>query len=147
MAEYFEELGWGEYVEGEHPNHLLHMARILVDYGVVSAMETGEWPWLPPPAAKETVKNIPEVVVDNDSTSCPICLKLFQKGEKVKELPCRHGFHAECILTWLAKTNSCPFCRYELPTDNKSYEMFRKAKKRAEQRKEDLETLHNSMYR
>lgn len=46
----------------------------------------------------------------------------------------------------LFQTNSCPFCRFELPTDDEGYETFKKEKKRAEQRREDLETLHNSMF-
>lgn len=46
----------------------------------------------------------------------------------------------------LLQTNTCPFCRFELPTDNESYEAFKNEKKRAAQRKEDLDTLHNSMF-
>lgn len=44
------------------------------------------------------------------------------------------------------QTNSCPFCRHELPTDDEAYEAYKKEKKRKEQRKEDIETLHNSMF-
>lgn len=46
----------------------------------------------------------------------------------------------------MLQTNSCPFCRHELPTDDEAYEAFKKEKKRAEQRKEDIEILHNSMF-
>ncbi|XP_013193973.1 E3 ubiquitin-protein ligase RNF181 [Amyelois transitella] len=146
MAGYFEEMGWRELAEGEQPNHLLHMARFLIDFGMYEDNFSGEWPRLPPPASKEVVKNLPEVVIDDTSKNCPICLKNFCDGEKAKEMPCHHVFHPVCILTWLERTNSCPFCRFELGTDDEGYEAFKKEKKRAEQRKEDLDTLHNSMF-
>lgn len=130
---------------------------------------------LPPPASKEAIQKLPEVTVESDNKSCPICLKNFSAGDKAKEMPCHHQFHANCILTWLERvilihiqsnawnellfwlslfkylfsslqTNSCPFCRHELPTDNEGYEAFKKEKKRAEQRKEDIDALHNSMF-
>ncbi|XP_026731392.1 E3 ubiquitin-protein ligase RNF181-like [Trichoplusia ni] len=146
MAGYFEEMGWAELEDGQQPNHLLDMARFLIDFGLYEDNFTGEWPRLPPPASKEAVQSLADVTVETDDKSCPICLKKFNIGDKAKEMPCHHQFHAKCILTWLDKTNSCPFCRHELPTDNEGYEAFKKEKKRAEQRKEDIETLHNSMF-
>ncbi|XP_041988884.1 E3 ubiquitin-protein ligase RNF181 [Aricia agestis] len=146
MADYFQEMGWNELGEGEQPNHLLHMARFLIDFGIYGDNFTGEWPSLPPPASKEAVKNLPEIVIESMGKSCPICLKKFQVNEKAKQMPCEHQFHGKCIMTWLERTNSCPFCRYELPTDDEGYEAFKKEKKRAEQRKEELENLHNSMF-
>ncbi|MQL87091.1 hypothetical protein Taro_019634 [Colocasia esculenta] len=47
------------------------------------------------------------------STDCPICLGEFADGEKVRVLPlCNHGFHVNCIDTWLASHSSCPTCRH-----------------------------------
>ncbi|CAH0673958.1 unnamed protein product [Spodoptera exigua] len=146
MAGYFEEMGWAELQDGQQPNHLLDMARFLIDFGFYNEDIIGEWPRLPPPASKDAVSNIPETTIESSDKNCPICLKNFNVGEKAKQMPCHHEFHAKCILTWLEKTNSCPFCRHELPTDDKEYEAFKKDKKRKEQRKDDIETLHNSMF-
>ncbi|CAG4970808.1 unnamed protein product [Parnassius apollo] len=146
MADYFQEMGWNELGEGEQPNHMLHMARFLIDFGFDNDNPNIVWPSLPPPASKQVVNNLPEITIDSDGENCPICLKEFKVKEKAKKMPCEHFFHPTCILTWLNKTNSCPFCRLELPTDDERYETFKKEKKRAKQRVEDLETLHSSMF-
>lgn len=44
MAGYFEEMGFRELGDGELPNHLLDMARFLVDFGLYEDNFTGEWP-------------------------------------------------------------------------------------------------------
>lgn len=59
MADYFDEMGWRPLGEGEQPNHLLHMARLLRDYNMFE--ELGETNRLPPPASKEIVEGLPNV--------------------------------------------------------------------------------------
>lgn len=44
MAGYFEEMGWRELQDGESPDHLLHMARFMLDFGLHDDNFTGEWP-------------------------------------------------------------------------------------------------------
>lgn len=44
MAGYFEEMGWAELQEGQQPNHLLDMARFLIDFGFYNEDMIGEWP-------------------------------------------------------------------------------------------------------
>ncbi|EFN69154.1 RING finger protein 181 [Camponotus floridanus] len=53
-------------------------------------------------------------------------------------MPCYHVFHQACILSWLEKDNLCPVCQYELPTDSKEYEMYRKEKQAAEKRRRGM---------
>ncbi|KLJ10014.1 hypothetical protein EMPG_14570 [Blastomyces silverae] len=46
-------------------------------------------------------------------TTCPICLDDYDRGETtVRELPCQHIFHPECIDNFLLQNSSlCPVCK------------------------------------
>ncbi|XP_039624342.1 E3 ubiquitin-protein ligase RNF181 isoform X3 [Polypterus senegalus] len=134
-------------------NALLELARSLLQ-GIeidVGLYNTSEWDQrLPPPASKGIVQNLPMVVITpaqaEKGVKCPVCLLEFEEDETVRKMPCEHFFHSGCILPWLGKTNSCPLCRLELPTDNEEYEEFKKDKERKKQQKHRLENLHDSMY-
>lgn len=152
MASYFDEHNCEPLRNGEAPDHLLHMARLLLDSGVGVEFDMtfnrifgNEKP--PPPTSKKVIADLrTRVIRGNSDGSCAICLKKYDDDEEVKELPCKHEFHASCILPWLQKTNSCPVCRHELPTDDADYEEFKRQMKRAKQHQEDLDNLHNSMF-
>ncbi|CAG9815848.1 unnamed protein product [Phaedon cochleariae] len=146
MADYFSEMGWTPLGEGETPNHFLHLARLFRDYNMFEELNVLNGEKLPPPASARVVEEIPNESVTSDGLQCPVCLKEHAKGESAKKLPCGHLYHSECIMPWLHKTNSCPLCRYELPTDDEDYEALRKEKKRAKEREADIENLHNSMF-
>ncbi|CAH9109498.1 unnamed protein product [Cuscuta epithymum] len=88
-----------------------------------------------PPASKSVIESLPCVVItDKDlsinSVSCAVCKDEILIGEKVNKLPCSHYYHGGCIVPWLSIRNTCPVCRYELPTDdddhwkNKNEEAF-----------------------
>lgn len=50
------------------------------------------------------------IPLHNDA--CTICLDDFVIGTDIKVLPCRHGFHPDCIDPWLAqKSDLCPVCK------------------------------------
>ncbi|KAI3716481.1 hypothetical protein L1987_67392 [Smallanthus sonchifolius] len=73
-----------------------------------------------PPAQKKAVETMPTVKIDqdlNNLTRCSVCLEDFEVGNEAKEMPCKHRFHGECILTWLDLHSTCPVCRYQLPSD------------------------------
>lgn len=69
-----------------------------------------------PPAMKEAVEALPCTTIKGVSC-CAICLDDFEIGTKAKELPCKHNFHAGCILPWLELHSTCPVCRYQLPAE------------------------------
>ncbi|KAE8745377.1 E3 Ubiquitin-Protein Ligase [Frankliniella occidentalis] len=144
MADYFQEMNCTPLGDGETPNFLLQMARLLQDFGMWEELGTNKK--LPPPASKKAVEDLKVSTVQREGDQCPVCLKNFDKGEQVKEMPCQHSFHLGCILPWLQKTNSCPLCRHELPTDDEEYENYKKEQKRAKQREEDIRNLHDSMF-
>ncbi|XP_073010296.1 uncharacterized protein [Typha latifolia] len=83
-----------------------------------------------PPAAKSAVESLPSVVLTKedfarDEMHCAVCKDGILIEERVKRLPCSHHYHEECILPWLGIRNSCPLCRYELPTDDPEYEKWK----------------------
>ncbi|KAF8729572.1 hypothetical protein HU200_017516 [Digitaria exilis] len=46
---------------------------------------------------------------------CAVCLEAFRAGERCRVLPGgEHGFHAECVDSWLRKSRRCPICRAEV---------------------------------
>ncbi|XP_006398553.2 E3 ubiquitin-protein ligase Praja-2 [Eutrema salsugineum] len=79
-----------------------------------------------PPASVSCVRNLPRVIIGEEHVMkgliCAVCKELFTLGSETTQLPCLHLYHAHCILPWLSSRNSCPLCRYELPTDDKDYE-------------------------
>ncbi|XP_071695744.1 E3 ubiquitin-protein ligase RZF1 [Rutidosis leptorrhynchoides] len=74
----------------------------------------------PVPAPDSAINGLPNVKIteshmQSDSQSCPVCMEEFKLGGDAKELPCKHIFHANCIVPWLRLHNSCPICRNGLP--------------------------------
>lgn len=72
----------------------------------------------PPPAASSAIEALPMVKLTQahlaSDPNCPICKDEFQVDAEVRELPCKHFYHSDCILPWLRIHNTCPVCRYEL---------------------------------
>ncbi|WJX62576.1 RING-type E3 ubiquitin transferase [Trifolium repens] len=75
-----------------------------------------------PPASKESIEAMKKVEIgegDDDGVECVVCLEEFEVGGVVKEMPCKHRFHGDCIEKWLGLHGSCPVCRYQMPVDEK----------------------------
>ena len=90
----------------------------------------------PPPASKTAIKQLKKLDLKefiDSKTECCVCLTrigeisqdintMTPSEREIIEMPCDHTFHQDCILPWLKEHNSCPSCRFELPTDDKDYE-------------------------
>ena len=48
---------------------------------------------------------------------CPICLQKYKGSDIIKEFPCKHIFHKNCIFKWLKTSNVCPLCKYDITKD------------------------------
>mmetsp|Transcript_39861 Transcript_39861/g.114845 ORF Transcript_39861/g.114845 Transcript_39861/m.114845 type:complete len:310 (-) Transcript_39861:414-1343(-) len=59
---------------------------------------------------------------------CLICLEDFQRGERIRILPCGHRYHMQCVDVWLSHRFECPLrCHVDL-----------------EEAREDIESLDSS---
>ncbi|KAK3445222.1 hypothetical protein EUGRSUZ_A01286 [Eucalyptus grandis] len=76
------------------------------------------------PASKAAIESMPVVrIIGNhiDTEShCAVCKEAFELHGEAREMPCKHIYHADCILPWLLIRNSCPVCRHELASDIQS---------------------------
>ncbi|KAI3444926.1 hypothetical protein Pfo_001591 [Paulownia fortunei] len=71
------------------------------------------------PAPKSSIESLQEVTItlESDPTMlCPVCKDPFVVNSVVKMMPCKHTYHSDCIVPWLEINNSCPVCRFKLPT-------------------------------
>jgi E3 ubiquitin-protein ligase RNF115/126 len=64
--------------------------------------------------------------MQTDDAQCAVCMDSFELGYIAKQMPCKHIYHPHCIFPWLELHNSCPVCRFELPTDDADYEAKKK---------------------
>ncbi|KAK5583924.1 hypothetical protein RB653_005529 [Dictyostelium firmibasis] len=90
-----------------------------------------------PPASKKEIEKLKRDRVDqtivDQKVDCAVCKDEFKWGDDYIELPCQHLYHPDCILPWLEQHNSCPVCRFELKTDDDSYEKDKELKREMEQ--------------
>eukprot|EP00826_Nyctotherus_ovalis_P004948 TRINITY_DN1109_c0_g2_i2.p1 TRINITY_DN1109_c0_g2~~TRINITY_DN1109_c0_g2_i2.p1 ORF type:complete len:370 (-),score=70.05 TRINITY_DN1109_c0_g2_i2:168-1277(-) len=90
-----------------------------------------------PPASKAVLSKLPVFSLEQkhckknaqgniEQPNCAVCCNDIKLGEKAQLIPCGHMFHPECIKPWFMQHNTCPICRYELPTDDPYYEEIRR---------------------
>ncbi|KAG5630067.1 hypothetical protein H5410_001784 [Solanum commersonii] len=75
--------------------------QVLNNYTIVNVM---------PPS--QSVKSF------ESSKNCPICMEEFGIDSKAGQLPCKHFFHNDCIVTWLINNITCPLCWHKLPQED-----------------------------
>ncbi len=77
-----------------------------------------------PPTSKEFIKGLEKEIISKEdlinkfsALECCVCKDDYKEGDVVCNLPCNHYHHLDCIVLWLNKHNTCPVCRYELPSE------------------------------
>ncbi|XP_072520084.1 uncharacterized protein [Salminus brasiliensis] len=67
---------------------------------------------------KGDIERLPTKVYDPahsaGKTDCQICFCDYNKGEKLRILPCLHDYHVKCIDRWLKENSTCPICRADV---------------------------------
>ncbi|KAK7364668.1 hypothetical protein VNO80_13408 [Phaseolus coccineus] len=74
-----------------------------------------------PPAQKAAIEALPSVTSE-EKLQCTVCLEDVGVGTEAKEMPCKHKFHADCIVSWLKLHGSCPVCRFQMPYEDPNVE-------------------------
>lgn len=102
-----------------------------------------------PPASKRILDSLPLVKVTADdilevtNKECLICLDEQKIGAWACKLQCGHLFHKQCIHEWLEKHCTCPVCRFELETDDASYEGDRKTRMKKRKLRLRMDEINN----
>lgn len=78
-------------------------------------------------AKGDTISKLPVVKIENkhckkngnqmEPPTCTVCCENIALGMKGMFMPCGHIYHPDCLLPWLKEHNTCPVCRFELPTE------------------------------
>lgn len=66
--------------------------------------------------------------LEAENDECTICLDKLSLGDPALRIPCGHLFHEACGRKCLESSNQCPLCRYELPTDDATFESARRSR-------------------
>ncbi|KAI3711642.1 hypothetical protein L1987_70181 [Smallanthus sonchifolius] len=59
-----------------------------------------------------------ERTISGEDAVCCICLAKYADNDLLRELPCMHFFHIECVDKWLKINASCPLCKFEIGSSN-----------------------------
>ncbi|XP_057899273.1 E3 ubiquitin-protein ligase Praja-2 isoform X4 [Melospiza georgiana] len=115
LDEFGDGLGLGQAIPYMEPQFLTYMAL----EGHLEAVETAlaqlesltfDAEQTHPPATKQTIDSLPQIVVTGDYNGqeqcCTICCSEYVEDEIITELPCHHLFHKPCITLWLQRDPS-----------------------------------------
>ena len=58
---------------------------------------------------KTTISDVS--ILDENKTTCPICLEDFKKDDEIYTLDCKHILHVECLNEEIKHRRRCPICR------------------------------------
>ena len=69
---------------------------------------------------KFSTLSLTEILIEDLSDDCSICLEKYKKNDKCVRLNCSHIFHKKCLNEWFKKRTyvgedlNCPICRNNL---------------------------------
>ena len=66
-------------------------------------------------AAAAAAASVAATATADAGDACSVCLADWTEGEECVALACRHLFHPDCVLPWLALRPTCPTCKCEQP--------------------------------
>ncbi|KAG0344307.1 E3 ubiquitin-protein ligase rnf38 [Podila humilis] len=61
----------------------------------------------------------PGAAPDQTEMSCVICLCEYEPEELLRQMPCQHLFHKECVDEWLKLKRTCPLCKFDITKVNR----------------------------
>lgn len=61
-----------------------------------------------------------ERAISGEDAVCCICLAKYTDNDLLRELPCTHFFHTECVDRWLKINASCPLCKFEISSNHEN---------------------------
>ncbi|CAK9141689.1 unnamed protein product [Ilex paraguariensis] len=59
-----------------------------------------------------------ECAISGEDAVCCICLARYADNDELREFPCSHFFHTECVDKWLKINASSPLCKFEIGDNN-----------------------------
>mmetsp|Transcript_29173 Transcript_29173/g.62031 ORF Transcript_29173/g.62031 Transcript_29173/m.62031 type:complete len:323 (-) Transcript_29173:122-1090(-) len=48
---------------------------------------------------------------NHTEVKCQVCQFPYEEGDVLRQLPCQHCFHKDCVDSWLETKDTCAFCR------------------------------------
>lgn len=60
-----------------------------------------------------------ERAISGEDAACCICLAKYEDNDELRELPCSHFFHTQCVDKWLKINATCPLCKSEIDAKNR----------------------------
>ncbi|XP_058780953.1 E3 ubiquitin-protein ligase At1g12760-like [Vicia villosa] len=55
-----------------------------------------------------------ERMISGEDAVCCICIANYENNDELRELPCSHLFHKDCVDKWLKINALCPLCKREV---------------------------------